>query len=55
MFEDMEDLQYYYKNGYGLEFNSKVGKPIIHDIVNFITYLFIFITIRLKKFYPQRK
>lgn len=36
MFEDMHDLQYYYKNGYYLEKNKKMGNPLVNDLLNFI-------------------
>lgn len=39
MFEEMNDLQYYYKNGYHIDDNMKIGNPITEDLLQFITYL----------------
>lgn len=36
MFEDMSDLQYYYKNGYYLEDNTKIGNPLVDDLLQFL-------------------
>lgn len=38
MFENMQDLQCYYKNGYHLEGNKKLGNPLTNDLLTFLKY-----------------
>lgn len=38
MFEDMHDLQYYYKNGYYNNYNATVGNALVEDILRFLKY-----------------
>lgn len=37
MFEEMLDLQYYYKNGYHLDESKKRGNPLAADILKYLT------------------
>lgn len=37
MFEAMYDIQYYYKNGYGVEANVEMGNAIVNDLAEFLT------------------
>lgn len=32
----MHDLQYYYKNGYHLDNNVKLGNPLMADLLQFL-------------------
>lgn len=44
--EYLEDLDYYYKYGYGTDLNSKVGCPIARELMGHLKYIFIFLYYR---------